>query len=284
MSNTMTLSARYLQKIGFDREVQHTHADLQELLIRHIQSIPFGNIAPFLHQTVSLDIEDIAAKLLDQGREGYCHEQNILTKTVLLELGFEAFNLLGRVYYQNMHLHAPPRTHLVTMVKLDQQLYLFDPGFGGMTPTGVLAIDQVNQIQQTPFESFRLIDVKDAGVAPSALSEMKLMLQAYVKETWINIYAFNPEQIAVDADINLANWYVSTSPKSLFTNHLIVSSIQAGQRKSLSNQVLSEHAPTGTRKHPLESEVELKAALENIFQLNTADIDMAALLEKLSTK
>ena len=72
-----------------------------------------------------MELSQIADKLLDQGREGYCLEQSTLTRTVLSELGYEAFNLLGRVYYQSQPIEAPIRTHLVTVVKLvDKYIYL----------------------------------------------------------------------------------------------------------------------------------------------------------------
>ena len=148
MAMNLSISQRYLKKIGFNRKFVPTLANLKELLALHIQNIPFGNLAPFLGDDVSLDTQVIVDKLLDHGREGYCLEQSTLTKIVLNELGFEAFNLLGRVYYQNIKVEmTPTRTHLVTIVKIDQNLYLYDPGFGGMTPTGVLSLNEVNTIR-----------------------------------------------------------------------------------------------------------------------------------------
>ena len=203
----LSISQQYLKKIGFNREFVPTLENLKELLALHIQNIPFGNLDSFLGDDVSLDPQVIVDKLLDHGREGYCLEQSTLTKIVLNELGFEAFNLLGRVYYQNMKVEmTPTRTHLVTIVKIDQNLYLYDPGFGGMTPTGVLSLNEVNTVQQTPLEKFRLIDVKDTDIPEFALTEMKFMVQAYVKDVWVNVYAFNPEQAVAESDLIIANW------------------------------------------------------------------------------
>ena len=279
----LSISQRYLKKIGFNREFVPTLENLKELLALHIQNIPFGNLASFLGDDVSLDIQVIADKLLDQGREGYCLEQSTLTKIVLNELGFEAFNLLGRVYYQNMKVEmTPTRTHLVTIVKIDQTLYLYDPGFGGMTPTGVLSLNEVNTIQQTPLEKFRLIDVKDTDIPEFALTEMKFMVQAYVKDVWVNVYAFNPEQEVAESDLIIANWYISTSPKSIFTQNLMLSIIKNNERISLNNNVLRIHSKSGSTKKELITLDDYQTTLKSVFNINIEQIDMLKIVDKIN--
>ena len=283
MALNLSISQRYLKKIGFNREFVPTLENLKELLALHIQNIPFGNLAPFLGDDVSLDIQVIADKLLDQGREGYCLEQSTLTKIVLNELGFEAFNLLGRVYYQNMKVEmTPTRTHLVTIVKIDQTLYLYDPGFGGMTPTGVLSLNEVNTIQQTPLEKFRLIDVKDTNIPEFALTEMKFMVQAYVKDVWVNVYAFNPEQAVAESDLIIANWYISTSPKSIFTQNLMLSIIRNNERMSLNNNVLRTHGKSGSTKKELITLDDYQTTLKSVFNINIEQIDMLKIVHKIN--
>lgn len=283
MTLNLSISQRYLKKIGFNGEFSPTLESLQKLLSLHVQNIPFGNLAPFLGDEVLLDPQVIADKLLDQGREGYCLEQSTLTKIVLNELGFEAFNLLGRVYYQNMKVEmAPTRTHLVTIVRIDEILYLYDPGFGGMTPAGVLSLNEVNAVQQTPLEKFRLIDVKDTGIPEFALTGMKFMLQAYVKETWMNVYAFNPEQAVAESDLILANWYVSTSPKSVFTQNLMFSIIKNNERTSLNNNVLRTHGKLGSTKKELVTIEDYQSTLKSVFNVNIEQIDFLKVFSKIN--
>lgn len=281
MQSHLNISQRYLNKIGFHGEISTTLAQLNALLIQHEQNIAFGNLDPFLGQSISLDIEAIADKLLDRGREGYCFEHNVLTQYVLTELGFEAFNLLGRVYYQNMHVETPPKTHLITLVHLDGELYLFDPGFGGMTPTGVLALSKVNQTQETAFESFRLIGVEDSGVPMSALTGMKYMLQVCIKGEWANIYAFHPEHAVSVSDMKVANWYVATSPTSLFTQNFVLSKIDGQQRKTLNNQVLKIYTQQGVVKQQLDDMQQYQQCLQLHFGLNFNEEMVAAIFNKL---
>ena len=47
-----------------------------------------------------------------------------------------------------------------------------------------------------------------------------LDLEARLGEGWASLYRFSPqEQMAVDYEV--ANWFTSTHPNSLFVNHLI---------------------------------------------------------------
>lgn len=281
MQSHLNISRRYLNKIAFHGKISITLDQLNTLLIQHEQNIAFGNLDPFLGQSIALDVDAIADKLLDRGREGYCFEHNVLTQHVLTELGFEAFNLLGRVYYQNMHVDTPPRTHLITLVRLDGELYLFDPGFGGLAPTGVLALSKINQAQETAFESFRLIGVEDSGVAMSALTGMKYMLQAYVNGIWANIYAFDPEHAVSASDINVANWYVETSPKSLFTQNFVLSKIDDHQRKTLNNQVFKIYTAQGVVKQQLDDIQQYQQCLQLHFGLDFNEAMIEALINKL---
>ena len=43
----LSISQRYLKKIGFNREFVPTLENLKELLALHIQNIPFGNLVVF---------------------------------------------------------------------------------------------------------------------------------------------------------------------------------------------------------------------------------------------
>lgn len=284
MDSSLSISRQYLNKIGFHRNVSLTFDDLSEILNLHIENIPFGNLDAFLGNGISVDVEQVAKKLLDDEREGYCLEQNVLTTYVLNELGFEAFNLLARVYYQGTHVDAPIKTHLLTIVKLNNELFLFDPGFGGMTPTGVLSLSKINEVQDTPYESFRLVDVLNSGVAESALLGMKFMLQVYIKDTWINVYAFNPEHRVAQSDIITANWYISTSPQSLFTQNLMFSAIYDGKRKTINNNVMKEYSNTGIHKKTLISIEDYRKCFKENFNLSIPDQDLNLLLMKLGDR
>ena len=108
------------------------------------------------------------------------------------------------------------------------------------------------------------------------------MLQAYVKETWINVYAFNPEQEVAESDLTVANWYVSTSPRSLFTQNLMLSIIKNNERISLNNNILRTHSKLGSTKKELTTLADYQTTLETVFNVNIEGIDLLKLLQKLN--
>ncbi|WP_043971185.1 MULTISPECIES: arylamine N-acetyltransferase family protein [Acinetobacter] len=276
------ISALYLKKLGFKGEFLPTLDHLKTLLNLHVQTIPFGNFSSFLEEEVSLEPNQLAQKLLLDGREGYCLEQSSLTRVVLTELGYEAYNVLGRVYYQSSPITTPVRTHLVTVVRINQQLFLYDPGFGGMTPTTTLSLDQIGETQQTPLEPFRWVDVEQSGLDHSVLTEMKYMLQVCLQDQWVNVYAINPTQQIADADALVANWYISTSPESLFTQHLMLSTANSEMRITLKDQVLRTHGKGGSNKKELTNFDEFECTIKTSFQMNISDEQLHASWEKLA--
>ncbi|ENW08281.1 arylamine N-acetyltransferase family protein [Acinetobacter beijerinckii] len=276
------ISALYLKKLGFEGDFSPTLANLKSLLSLHVQVIPFGNLSSFLGEEVSLVSDPLAQKLLIENREGYCLEHSTLTKIALTELGYEAYNVLGRVYYQSSPVSTPVRTHLVTLVRIDQQLFLYDPGFGGMTPTTVLSLDKIGETLQTPLEPFRFVELAQSGLDVTVLTEMTYMLQVCIHNQWINVYAINPQQQIADADALIANWYISTSPESLFTQYLMLSTANAEMRMTLKDRVLRTHGKGSSDKKELFTLDEFEQTIKSIFRIDISQEMLEATWAKLT--
>jgi N-hydroxyarylamine O-acetyltransferase len=75
---------RYLERIGL-----RGRPTLAEVHRAHVISIPFENLDPYRGVPVSLALEDLARKLVDERRGGYCFEHNVLLKAALEALGME---------------------------------------------------------------------------------------------------------------------------------------------------------------------------------------------------
>lgn len=276
------ISALYLKKLGFEGDFSPTFANLKSLLSLHVQAIPFGNLSSFLGEEVSLVSDALAQKLLIENREGYCLEHSTLTKIALTELGYEAYNVLGRVYYQSSPVSTPVRTHLVTLVRIDQQLFLYDPGFGGMTPTTVLSLDKIGETLQTLLEPFRFVELAQSGLDVTVLTEMTYMLQVCIHNQWINVYAINPQQQIADADALIANWYISTSPESLFTQYLMLSTANAEMRMTLKDRVLRTHGKGSSDKKELFTLDEFEQTIKSIFRIDISQEMLEATWAKLT--
>ncbi|NIE98178.1 arylamine N-acetyltransferase [Acinetobacter sp. Tr-809] len=276
------ISALYLKKLGFEGDFSPTLANLKSLLSRHVQAIPFGNLSSFLGEEVSLASDLLVQKLLIENREGYCLEHSTLTRIALTELGYEAYNVLGRVYYQSSPSSTPVRTHLVTLVCIDQQFFLYDPGFGGMTPTTVLSLEHIGETQQTPLEPFRFVEAVQSGLDTTVLTEMTYMLQVCIHGQWVDVYAINPEQQISDADAVVANWYISTSPESLFTQYLMLSTANAEMRITLKDRILRTHGKGNSDKKELTNFDDFEQSIKSVFRIDISQQKLNAVWSKLA--
>ncbi|ENW06699.1 arylamine N-acetyltransferase family protein [Acinetobacter beijerinckii] len=262
------ISTRYLTKLGFEGDFSPTLPNLKSLLSLHVQAIPFGNLSSFLGSELSLASDQLVQKLLIENREGYCLEHSTLTRIALTELGYETYNVLGRVYYQSTPTTSPVRTHLVTLVRIEQQLFLYDPGFGGMTPTTIVSLSNIGETQQTPLEAFRFVELAQSGLDATVLTEMKYMLQVCIHNQWVNVYAINPQQQIADADALIANWYISTSPESIFTQYLMLSTVNAEMRITLKDRVLRTHGKGSSNKKELSTLDDFEQTIKSVFRID----------------
>lgn len=193
----------YCARIGYCGPREATLTVLQTLVARHSAAIAFENLDVLLKRPIRLDLPSLYAKLVGKRRGGYCFEHNLLLIDVLRRMGFRAVGLAARVQWGRPAGTIGPRTHMMLRVDLAEGPYLADVGFGGPTPTAPLAFQAGNE-QATPHRSFRPV---------AAGGEFDL--EARLGEAWASLYRFSPqEQMAVDHEV--ANWFTSTHPNSLF--------------------------------------------------------------------
>lgn len=96
----------YFQRIGYQGERLPTLQVLQVIHYQHAQTIAFENLNSFLKQPVHLDLASLQQKLIHEGRGGYCFEQNLLLRSVLVALGFQVTSLAARVLsLKTLNLH-----------------------------------------------------------------------------------------------------------------------------------------------------------------------------------
>jgi N-hydroxyarylamine O-acetyltransferase len=261
--------AAYFARIGYSGPRTPSLTTLQAIVARHPATIPFENFEVLLKRPVRLDPTSLRSKLVDRLRGGYCFEQNSLLLNVLGTLGFDVTGLMARVVWGVPAGHSLPRTHMVLRVKLSEGYYLADVGFGGLNPTAPLAFELSTE-QATPHETYRL-----------AKADTEFELQARLGEVWIGLYRFSLlPQIA--ADYEMANWFTSTHPESLFRCHLLVARAGEGCRYSLfDNQLTTHYLADGRKRQVLSGAAELGEVLSQFFGIvleDPADLEAAATL------
>ena len=242
----------YLGRIGLSGR-----PSLTEIHRAHATSIPFENLTPHQGHPVSLDPAELARKLVDQRRGGYCFEQNMLLARALRELGAEVDLLLARVRLGAAPGVVRPRGHLVLRVREGSETWHADVGFGLGTLLEPVPFGPGEEHEQAGWR-FRV-----AAKGP------ELVLQGVIGGEWTDLYGFPPEPVP-EVDVEAMNWWTSTHPGSPFVTGLIVAAqSREGLRLSLSDWgelELAESAPDATRRTPVERE-EIPEILEQRFGL-----------------
>ena len=120
----------FLERIGIPQGVSlgANRTTLDQLMVAHTNAVTFENLNQQLGRRVTLSLEDIFKKVVEDHRGGWCFELNSLFAWALEQLGFEVQMLAGQVGRQE---GAPVflANHMLLRVDLDEPL-LVDVGFG----------------------------------------------------------------------------------------------------------------------------------------------------------
>ncbi len=222
----------YFARIGYQGPSKPTLDLLCDLHARHLARIAFEGLDPFLGRAVAIDSESIQAKLVNRRRGGYCHEQNRLFHDVLASIGFAVTALGGKTIWMRPSLNAPT-THRLTLITVAGQQYIADVGFGPQSPPAPLLL--AHGVEQTTSHGTYRIE-------PDGRHHE---VQLRSPEGWRPMYAFTLA-VPADADFEMANWFMSTHPRTLFVRNLIVSRLVNERRVSLLNTSLTVRYPDGS--------------------------------------
>jgi N-hydroxyarylamine O-acetyltransferase len=243
---------RYLARIGLSGR-----PSLAEVHFAHVVSIPFENLDPYRGIMVSLSDDDLARKLVDERRGGYCFEHNLLLAAALRALGAEVDLYLARVRFGRPPGTVSPRTHLVLGVQEDGQRWHADVGFGAGTLLEPIPFGPGITYEQEGWQ-FRVIQDGD-----------ELVCQTTRDGEWIDVYAFVTRPVP-RIDVELSNWFTSTFPRSPFVTSLMLAAHRRdGSRVLLSDReelALTEQTPSGSTVTPLKP-ADVPKLLEERFGL-----------------
>jgi N-hydroxyarylamine O-acetyltransferase len=217
---------KYFTRVKYSGPREPTLAVLRDIHFRHVLTLPFENLDVLLGRPIGLDSGALVGKLLDAGRGGYCFEQNGLLSRVLTALGFRVTPLAASVRLWVPDDVETGHTHLLLKVDLPEGPYIVDAGFGGLNPTGPFAL--VRDVEQpTSLETYRIV-ARDIGYE----------LHARLGVVWTVLYRFTLQPMTLP-DQEIANWFVSTSPASLFVQSLVMARPDGERRLTLRNAQFS---------------------------------------------
>ena len=245
-------TAAYLHRISWNGPAQPDLEALRNLHLQHAIHIPFENLDIQLGKTISLDLEALERKMIQNNRGGYCFEQNTLFQTMLMEFGFDVISCEARVRMGRSIM--APRTHMLLIVTLKEGRYLADVGFGG---DGLLLPVPIDGNEHMQF-LWRYRIVEEGPL---------MVLQILRHGGWMDLYAFVP-QSREPIDFVVANWFTSTHPESRFVQTLTVQQPTPEARFILRNKmfVIDRGGQEETRE--LKTREELIHILDRTFGLS----------------
>ena len=197
----------YCQRIGYAGELHADLATVQALMQHQLRSVPFENLDVLAGKPISLNPDDIVAKIVDRQRGGYCYEINGLFALALQALGIEWQFVAARPLFYPV---KRPRTHAALLVRVEGAEWLCDLGFGSYGIRAPLRLEVLDTPVQQDSDTFML-----------SVENGDLILKALVEGEWARQYSFNRCPVEW-IDFAPANWMNSTHPDAVFTQKPLV--------------------------------------------------------------
>jgi N-hydroxyarylamine O-acetyltransferase len=239
--------AKYLARIGLSLDLAPTAETLAELQRRHLDAVPYENLAIMLGRPDSTDPGQTLERIAAGGNAGYCFHHNGAFEVVLRALGFAVERRSGHVWGRPL----PRLNHLVLLVTVDGRRWWPDLGLGDALrdPVEVVA----GEIRQGPFRYE--IAGADAGAGAWTFRHDP----AAGSFPGLDVRASRPAH----ADVAAAHRVLSTPPDGRFTGVLV-----AMRRDDTGAEVLRgiqfRRTGEGAFSRDLASYDEWRAALESL--------------------
>jgi len=197
---------------------------LVELHRRHSYGWSFETFDVFLTGTNDLSPAGLTRKL-GARRGGWCFELNEWLALALEGEGFPVRRLMAR----NVYAPHRPRTHQISLVEVDGQLWTADAGFGAQTPREPMKLEHGYERIQDGLP-YRAVAVPGE---PGPLGEPPAwVVQSRHQGEWKPLYRFTLETASA-ADFQVGNHYHLTNPHSSFADARVATRPVPGGRKTL---------------------------------------------------
>ena len=250
---------RYLARIGWNGSRAPTFDTLAGVLRAHMTTVPFENIDVLLGRGVRIDLDSVAAKIVDARRGGYCFEHGTLCQAALTQLRFAPVAHAARVIMLRRREEAP-LTHMVLTVSVDDRTFVLDPGFGGHAP---LVPVPLQEGQEAHDGSDRHRMVRRDG---------EWVLEAFVDGTFLPLWTTSLTR-AEPVDFEMANHFVSTYPRSPFVTSLMLRAFSRRGRVSMMNRDLTVRDGVSVEKTVLTDRAALRSILATDFGFDLPEVE-----------
>lgn len=257
----------YLRTLSLhDRELDF--AFLRDLVARHVATFAFSSVGCQLGEDLPLDFESLYQRIVIRRRGGYCFEQNGLLYGILEDLGLSPKLFLARVIH-NQDIH-PGLTHRITMVKYEGRRYVLDVGFGFLGPRIPVPM---SEIESDDGEKIFRITERRPG---------EYHMQVFKDGEFFSLYRFELARYG-QADCELGHFFSHRHPDANFVNHLVVSTIQENETRSLLDLEYRLITNSSTRTLEVMDSEQLSRILVGELGVQISEDESRQLYEKLNT-
>ena len=252
----------YLDKLNVVK-VENTLDFVQMLQKKHLAHFSFNNIAVLLGKEISLDLEDIVTKVVQNNKGGYCFEHNKLFYEVLQELGFDVHFVVGKVLLTNEQVHVP-KTHRTTLLRFKNESYLVDVGFGFVCPSRPLKIHS-NEVN----DGYQIVKDNDGT----------FLLRLKTSDDFLTLYKFDQRTYS-EADCTMGNFYSSNYKNAVFVNNAVISLVKKDVTHSFRNNKYHIINKTSENIKEINSAVELQKLFKDTFSLTLTNEEAKIVFNK----
>ncbi|MBB5634267.1 N-hydroxyarylamine O-acetyltransferase [Pedobacter cryoconitis] len=257
----------YLDRIKYKGEPAADLNSLQELMKAHLLNVPFENLDIHWKTWITLDEEKIYTKIVQHQRGGFCYELNGSFQQLLIQLGFDVQLIGAKVYHSDTKTYSPPTSHMALLVRLEQDTYLVDVGFG----------DFISEPFKINIESHSTGNHSSESYHTERCGKFRLtkpdawyyLVEKYneIQEVYLPEYIFSTAPLLLK-DFSHSCYFQQLSPDSNFTKNKVCSLLTETGRKTITQGKFIVNSNGIKTEQPIADEDVFHVLLQKEFNIN----------------
>ncbi len=247
---------KYFGRIKYEGPSAPSIELLKQLQQQHLLNIPFENLDIYWKIPIELNTAKIFDKIVNRRRGGFCYELNGLFHVLLLSLGFEARMISARVYDNNAKEFGREYDHLAITVRLEDNDWLVDVGFGEFSFSPLRIV--LDAIQSDKRGKFMITNNQQNA----------LMVSKASGNEWVPEYLFTLKDRRLSEFEEMCRYH-QFSPESHFTGKRVCSVLANGgnRRISISDNKVKFTDLNGSKEIPISDQAEFDKLLWKYFKI-----------------
>ncbi|KAJ8113118.1 hypothetical protein OPT61_g4681 [Boeremia exigua] len=189
----------------------------------HLTAIPFENLTLHYsaHHSINVHPQALFTKIIgdDNGRGGYCMENNALFGTLLFSLGFNIYSGGARVNNGGVFTGW---SHMVNIVTIGETKYHVDVGFGGNGPIVPMPLDRSGTVREHIRPAAARLQWRNIPGNTDPTQRLWVYEHRPDEDSdFTMMYCFTELEF-LPSDYALMNYFTSTSKHTFFTRTIVV--------------------------------------------------------------